>query len=57
MTEFFVAVWYILKKTCGAGMDLVAFGRHKGKTYESVLETDFQYCIWALSCAKGGERT
>lgn len=35
-----------------SGTSKVAFGRHAGKTFEYMLENEFQYCLWAISNAK-----
>lgn len=36
------------KQKAKSGDRVVTFGKHKGKTYEKVRESDPQYCAWVL---------
>ena len=39
----------------GLDKDLITFGKHMGKTYETVLRTDLPYCQWALQTVESGD--
>ena len=39
----------------GHDKDFITFGKHLGKTYETVLRTDIPYCQWALQTVESGD--
>ena len=39
----------------GHDKDFITFGKHLGKTYETVLRTDPPYCQWALQTVESGD--